>query len=181
MKRFAVWTVSSIFLFTMLFIPGCGSNPTPIPTPTPTTLQQIESYAAIVGGLAAGLLPTLGGAEGVAITATIKEICALKGANGDYSALMALVQAELQKLWLQIDASGVSGVAIVAALNVLWAYLQTSVAGQDAATALLYVNAAIDGICTGFGVPTNQTSFTGKFKLGWYKFWNVRPALNCCP
>ncbi len=178
LKKFVTISMAFMFMFTMLY--GCGSNPQPIPTPTPTTLEQIESYAAIAGGLAAGLLPSLDGAQGAAIVLTIKNICALKGSNGDPSALMALVQAELQKLWLQVDASGVSGIAIVAAVNVLWAYLQTSVAGQDTSTALQYVNAAIDGLCTGFGVPTGQTSFSGKIKLAWYKLWHVAPKAKCC-
>ncbi len=178
-KRFAASMIISALIFTCLGLPGCGSNPTPIPTPTPTVLQQIEQYASIVGGLAAGLLPSLDGAQGAEIVATIRSICALKGSNGDPAALMALIQAQFQKLWLQIDASGISGVAIVAALNVLWAYVQTSVAGQDAATSLLYLNAAIDGICTGFGVPP-ATTFWQKVKHIVTLQWLLPKKAGCC-
>jgi hypothetical protein len=174
--------LASLMIAFFLFSCLCGCGTTPIQPPTPTTVAQIEQYSTIAGGLIAGLVPTLAGPTGAAIVAQIKIICALKGSNGDPSALMTLLENEFQKVWTLVDATGATGIAITVALNAAWGFLQASVTGQDATVVLTYANALITGLCAGMGVSTAQTSVSGQLKLWWYKsILHAQPTVNCCP
>jgi hypothetical protein len=152
-----------ICFMTVTTFVGCGSNPQPLPPPTPTTIMQIQNDGAIVGSLAKSFLP-MAGPVGAEIITTVDAICALKGSTGDPAALSTEIQALLQKLWVQIDAAnaGTTATEIVVAINVLWGYIQGQVVGQDTTVVLEYLNAAVTGICMGFGYAPGPTGFIHK-------------------